>query len=281
MKSWSGCLPLWATCAAGTILSAITLVAPTTAAIAASATCGDTPVVNLDIGHTPNQPGAISARGKTEYSFNRRLALELAAALRARNGVEIQIPNEAGNEISLADRARRLSAIDRGVIVSLHHDAVQQVYMQQDVVGGKAMQFSRHSTGYSLFVSGRSAAFEASKNFALAIGSQLQIAGFTPSMDHAEAIKGEGRPVLDAKLGLFRFDGLAVLKTTQVPAVLFEAGVIVNPEEELKLENPAVRGRIVEALAKGISSFCGLSQGSASGSERSGRFSYVYRVSGT
>jgi N-acetylmuramoyl-L-alanine amidase len=239
-------------------LGATILVTPCPSVIAASAACGDPSLVTLDIGHTPSRPGAISARRQTEYSFNQRLASELAAALRARKDIEVQIFNEAGNEISVADRASRLGAIDRGVIVSLHHDSVQKVYLQQGLVDGKAMRFSRHAKGYALFVSGRSAAFEASKSLALAIGSQLQMAGFPHSTHHAELIRGEGRPVLDAKLGLFRFDELAVVKDAQVPAVLVEAGVIVNPEEELELENPAVRGRIVKALAKGITAFCGL-----------------------
>ena len=50
-----------------------------------------------------------------------------------------------------------------------------------------------------------------------------------PSLYHAEPIAGENRPLLDRRLGVHRFDGLAVLKTATMPAVLVEAGVIVNP----------------------------------------------------
>ena len=54
-------------------------------------------------------------------------------------------------------------------------------------------------------------------------------AGEKPSLYHAEPIAGENRPLLDRRLGVHRFDGLAVLKTATMPAVLVEAGVIVNP----------------------------------------------------
>lgn len=231
--------------------------------MAAGAICGNPPSVTLDIGHTLNRPGAISARGKTEYAFNRTLALDLAAGL-VREKVKVGILNEAGDEISLSNRARRLGAIERGIILSLHHDSVQKIYLQHGgVIKGNALRFSRHAKGYSLFVSGRSEAFEESQRLAVTIGRELRTAGFAPSMHHAEPIRGENRPVLDPELGLFRFDGLSVLRAARVPAILFEAGVIANPEEEFDLGNPVLRGRMVAALTKGITAFCGLAASSA------------------
>jgi N-acetylmuramoyl-L-alanine amidase len=47
------------------------------------------------------------------------------------------------------------------------------------------------------------------------------------------------------------FDNLAVLKTASIPALLFEAGVIVNRDEELRMRNPAVRAQIVQAMVTG------------------------------
>lgn len=224
-------------------------------AMAASARCGNPPSVTLDIGHSPKRPGAISSRGKTEYEFNRSLALELATALRTVS-FEVSIVNENGREISLRNRAYQLRAIDTGIILSLHHDSVQPIYLKPGIVAGKPVRYSRHARGYSLFVSGRSAAFEASEELGLSIGSELRMAGFTPSLHHAEPIEGEARPIVDAERGLFRFDRLAVLEAPRVPVVLFEAGVIVNPEEEADLESPAWKERLVRAVVKGIADFC-------------------------
>jgi hypothetical protein len=48
------------------------------ASLAYARRCDRTPFrVAVDIGHTRAQPGVISARGKEEYGFNRRYALEL------------------------------------------------------------------------------------------------------------------------------------------------------------------------------------------------------------
>ena len=217
--------------------------------------CGNPSSVTLDIGHSPGRPGAISSRGKMEYEFNRTLALALAPALRV-IGFQTEVLNEERTEISLAKRAAQLNAIRQGIIISLHHDSVQPQYLKGGIFDGKAVAFSRHAEGFSIFVSRKSSGFEKSKDLARRIGSELRKAGFVPSLHHAEPIKGEGRPIVDPALGVFRFDGLSVLKSAQVPAVLLEAGVIVNPEEERRLESVVGQQRLVRAIVSGVEAYC-------------------------
>lgn len=77
-------------------------------------------------------------------------------------------------------------------------------------------------------------------------------AGEKPSLYHAEPIAGENRPLLDRRLGVHRFDGLAVLKTATMPAVLVEAGVIVNPDDEARVARPDTIERMARAIADGV-----------------------------
>jgi len=49
------------------------------------------------------------------------------------------------------------------------------------------------------------------------------------------------RELLDPTAGVYRYDQLIVLKSTQMPAFLFEAGSIVNRDEELVISTPAHR----------------------------------------
>jgi N-acetylmuramoyl-L-alanine amidase len=79
----------------------------------------------------------------------------------------------------------------------------------------------------------------------------MRKAGFIPSRYHADPIVGENRPFADEANGVHYFDNLAVLKTASIPALLFEAGVIVNRDEELRMRDPAVRKRIVESIVAG------------------------------
>ena len=46
------------------------------------------------------------------------------------------------------------------------------------------------------------------------------------------------RELLDADAGVYRYDQLIVLRMTRMPAVLLEAGSIVNRQEELELGAP-------------------------------------------
>jgi len=90
--------------------------------------------------------------------------------------------------------------------------------------------------------------------------SVLLTAGFTPSRYHADPVLGENRPFADEANGVHYFDRLAVVSSAPVPALLIEAGVIVNRAEELTLRDPATRARIAEAVADGVRS-CLVSRG--------------------
>ena len=76
-------------------------------------------------------------------------------------------------------------------------------------------------------------------------------AGMRPNLAHAERVPGEDRTLLDARVGRYRRDDLAVLRLSRTPAVLVEAGVIVNPAEEAWLARPKTKRGIAEAIAAG------------------------------
>jgi N-acetylmuramoyl-L-alanine amidase len=75
--------------------------------------------------------------------------------------------------------------------------------------------------------------------------------GFTPSRYHADPVLGEARPFADEANGVHYYDNLAVAHTATMAAVLVEAGVIVNREEEQRMRDPQVRARIARAVAQG------------------------------
>ncbi|MBI3919291.1 MAG: N-acetylmuramoyl-L-alanine amidase [Betaproteobacteria bacterium] len=87
-----------------------------------------------------------------------------------------------------------------------------------------------------------------------AIGAALRRAGFTPSRYHADPVLGENRPFADEENGVHYFDNLAVLRSARIPALLFEAGVIVHREEELRMRDPAVRARIASGVVEAVAS---------------------------
>lgn len=214
-------------------------------------------VVAIDIGHTPSQPGATSARGVSEFVFNKALAEQVVLALAQYPNVKPVVINEPGFDLGLKARTDKARRIRAKLFVSLHHDSVQEQFLSVGRFEGKDYRYSRKTSGYSLFVSSRNSEYDESTRLAEAVGHRLRGAGFRRSLYHSMDIEGERRPVVDSSLGIFRYDGLAVLRTAGMPAILFEAGFIVNPEEEAQLADASRQSRMAAAVAEGIAGYAG------------------------
>ena len=193
----------------------------------------------VDVGHYHAEPGVISASGIPEFEFNLKLANEVKSHLEKLD-LQVRLIGEKGNLVFLNHRTRAATGAD--LFVSIHHDSVREHLLPQ------AERFA----GYSLFVSRNNPRSEKSLACASAIGAELRGAGFTPSRYHADPVLGENRPFADEVNGVHYYDNLAVAKTASMPSVLVEAGVIVNRHDEAKLLAPAVRGRIAQAIARGV-----------------------------
>jgi N-acetylmuramoyl-L-alanine amidase len=210
--------------------------------------CG-APLVAVDVGHFLAEPGATSARGRPELEFNRELAAEIALALEAR-GLGVRVIGANGDMAVLSRRTA--AARDAQLFISVHHDSVQPHYLEEWEHDGEPRKFSDRFAGFSLFVSRRNPEVERSLRCAAAVGGELRATGFQPSLYHAEPIPGESKPFADRGNGVHYYDNLVVLHTASQPAVLLEAGVIVNRAEELALREPATQRRIAAAVVAGV-----------------------------
>lgn len=195
----------------------------------------------VDTGHTVRHPGAMGANGRAEYAYNLDMTNALANDLISVGDRVLRVGAD-GREIKLEDRATR--APDADLFVSIHHDSMLQAWID----AGRNREFS----GYSIFVSEKNRHYRKSLECARKIGERLQAAGERPSLYHATPVAGENRPLLDARLGIHRFDDLVVLKTAPIPAVLVEVGVIANPDEAVRLGEPQVVRGIARAISLGI-----------------------------
>jgi len=195
--------------------------------------------VALDVGHSRLSPGVISASGIPEWELNRLLALEVAANL-DRIGVSYRMIGNDGNVEILTQRTA-LAQPDK-LFISLHHDSVLPEWLSQ----------ADRYRGYSLFISRKNSTTDKSLACAQFIGHRLLAAGFQPSRYHATPIKGENRPFADQRHGIHYFDGLAVLRTARQPAVLIEAGVVVNAKDEAKVTSEEGRNQVAKAIALAV-----------------------------
>lgn len=204
------------------------------------------PSVAIDVGHTKGHPGAMSARGTSEFVFNQAFAQQLRDAFGAR-GQRVRMINEHGGLKNLRERSQY--ADGAAFLISVHHDSVQPHYLEKWTYNGSERRFSDRYSGFSLFVSRLNPHVAASRRCASAIGQSLQARGFSFTKHHAEPIAGEGREWADAENGVYYYDELIVLKTAAQPALLFEAGIIVNRVEELELLDADRRRKMADAIA--------------------------------
>lgn len=195
--------------------------------------------VALDVGHSRRNFGVISASGIPEWELNRQLAEEVAGHL-SRIGVSYRLIGADGSMEILTERTAQ--AEKDALFISLHHDSVQPEWLKQ---------VERYS-GYSLFVSRNNPKIGESLACAREIGDRLLTAGFHPSLYHAAPVEGENRPFADRGRGIHYYDGLAVLRTARQPAVLIEAGVVVNPQDEIHVAGKEGRSRTAEAIARAV-----------------------------
>lgn len=200
--------------------------------------------VAVDVGHTLAAQGATSARGRGEFEFNRELALAVVDALRGR-GFVVGLINEDGRISSLQARPRVAEGAD--LLLSIHHDSVDAEALRPWVWQGRTLHYNDDFAGHSLFVSRDNPDTARSILCARAIGARLQRLGFAPTHKN-----GRRRGYADRMHAVHYYDGLAVLRHAAMPAVLFEAGVIRNREEELLLRDPARQARMADAIATGV-----------------------------
>jgi N-acetylmuramoyl-L-alanine amidase len=212
--------------------------------------------VVLDVGHSEKASGAMSARGKTEYEFNKLLVDTIRIELEKRGYSKINVIVSGGGPGSLGRRAEQANKLAANLFLSIHHDSVQPQYMEWWIFEGKKRQYSDRFAGFSIFVSKLNKGWESSFRFGGILADKLMQRELAFSLHHEEAIPGEGRTLLDHTKGIYQYDNLVVLKLSKAPAVLLEAGVIVNRDEERELSSAARRHLIAAAVTEAVDAFC-------------------------
>jgi N-acetylmuramoyl-L-alanine amidase len=218
--------------------------------------------VVLDVGHTAQVPGAISARGVPEFEFNLRLAKLIEQKLIETGFAKtLLLVTEGPARPGLNKRVLRANRSAADLLVSIHHDSVPTVFKEVWEYLGKAQRFSDRFKGHSIFVSNDNPARKGSLQFGHLLGLELKARDLQYAPHYTEAFMGRyRRELVDAEAGVYRFDKLIVLRATRMPAVLLEAGSIVNRDEELLMESPERQALIAAAVTDAVDKFCAARQ---------------------
>ncbi|HEX9320950.1 MAG TPA: N-acetylmuramoyl-L-alanine amidase [Xanthobacteraceae bacterium] len=214
--------------------------------------------VIVDVGHTVERHGVLSARGATEYMFNLRLANQIEQMLVAAGfGKTVELITAAPPPRGLLERAARANSLGADLFLSIHHDGVPDPFVERWEYDGREHAFSDRFKGHSIFISNDNGDPRGSLRFGRLLGNQLKARGLQYTPHYTEKFMGSRqRKLVDAEAGVYRYDQLIVLRKTRMPAVLLEAGSIVNRDEELLLESPERQAAIAAAVTGAVEAFC-------------------------
>ncbi len=219
-------------------------------------------VIAIDAGHGGQDPGALGPTGKREKDVTLAVARELARQINATPGMKAFLVRDGDFFIALPQRAQKARAAKADMFVSIHADAAE----------------NRNARGSSVYVlslrgaSSQRARWLADKENAsdLVGGLRLQQVDNTLSSvlldlaqsGHMKASEDAANHVLD---GLKRIGNnhkpnieranFAVLRTSDMPAMLVETAFISNADEERRLIDPAYQRKVASAVLDGVQTY--------------------------
>lgn len=208
----------------------------------------------LDIGHTPQKSGAVSAYGIGEYQYNKRSSIELFYYLKE-EGLDVEFVNTDEKNIPLRERTKEAIQKKGDLFISIHHDSVKSQFLTKWKYNKKTYAYCDTFEGYGIFVSKKNPYFKKSLSLATSIGKALHNKKFSHSTYHTKNIKGERKKFINSDLGIYQYDNLVVLKGN-IPAILIEMDFIVNRKSLERMGDEEYRNEKTEAIVEGIKRYC-------------------------
>ena len=219
-------------------------------------------VIAIDAGHGGQDPGALGPTGKREKDVTLAIARELARQVNATPGLKAYLTRDTDVFIPLPRRAQLARGAKADMFISIHADAAEN-------------RAARGSSVYVLSLKGASsqrARWLADKENAsdLIGGVRLEQTSNTlasvlldlTQSGHMRASEDAASHVLD---GLKRVGAnhkpnieranFAVLRTSDMPAMLVETAFISNPDEERRLMDPGHQRNLARAVLDGVNTY--------------------------
>ena len=213
------------------------------------------PIVVIDAGHGGTDPGAIGVSGEArEKELTLALAREVRDMLVERGRLRVAMTRDEDRYLTLDDRAGVARRLGASLFVSLHMDSAPNplargasIYSLSDVASdAEAARFAAAENR-------NAASSAAGQGSVRALLADLAVRDqMSASADFATRLTRKSAGRFELRPDPHRFAGFHVLRQSETPAVLFEAGYISNADDELLLRSPDYRRKIALALAQAI-----------------------------
>ena len=218
-------------------------------------------VIAIDAGHGGQDPGAIGPSGRREKDITLAIARELARQVNATAGYKAVLTRDADFFIPLNERARRAKRAGADMFVSIHADAAENrnargssvyVLSLKGASSQRARWLADKENAADLIGGVR---VEPGNTLASVLLDLTQSGNLKASEDVAgQVLSGLARLGPNHKSTVERAN-FAVLRTSDIPAMLVETAFISNPDEERRLSDPAQQAAIARAVFGGINGY--------------------------
>lgn len=219
-------------------------------------------VIAIDPGHGGQDPGAVGQNGTREKDVVLAIAKELARQINATPGLKAYMTRDTDVFIPLNRRAALARAAKADMFISLHADAAENrgatgssVYVLS--LRGASSQRARwlaDKENASDLVGGVRLA-QTNNTLASVLLDLTQSGHMKASEDAAGQILGGLKRVGNVHKPQIERANFAVLRTSDMPAMLVETAFISNPAEEARLKDPAFQRKLADAVLDGVNTF--------------------------
>jgi N-acetylmuramoyl-L-alanine amidase len=217
-------------------------------------------IVMIDAGHGGQDPGATGPTGKREKDVTLAIARELARQVNATPGLKAVLTRDSDMYLPLTRRTQLARQAKADIFISIHADAAE----------------NRAARGSSVYVlSLRGASSQRARWLADKENASDLIGGTRPPDNTLASVlldltqSGQMRASEDAAghvlSGLkdigynhkphIERANFAVLRTSDMPAMLVETAFISNPDEERRLTDPNYQRALARAVLEGIDTY--------------------------
>ncbi len=219
-------------------------------------------VIAIDAGHGGQDPGALGPSGKREKDVTLAIARELARQVNATPGLKAYLTRDNDAFIPLPRRAQLARQAKADMFISIHADAAENrsakgssVYVLS--LKGASSQRARwlaDKENASDLIGG--VRLEQTSNTLASVLLDLTQSGHMKASEDAagHVLDGLKRVGANHKPNIERAN-FAVLRTSDMPAMLVETAFISNAEEERRLFDPAHQRNLARAVLDGVNTY--------------------------
>jgi N-acetylmuramoyl-L-alanine amidase len=216
-------------------------------------------VIAVDAGHGGVDPGASGRKGSREKDIVLAVAKLLAARINQEPGMKAVLTRDGDYFISLQERTRRARKAKADLFVSIHADSIAD----SSVSGSSVYVLSERgaTSEAARWLAANENAADLKGGVPLADKDPViqgvlldlsQSAAIASSMTAAENVLKSLHRVGEVRKPRVQQAGFVVLKSPDIPSMLVETAFISNREEERKLNQPAHRQKLANAIFDGI-----------------------------